>query len=402
MTTPKEFTQTIDKVILENLSFTDLEPGKNSKSKQAIAYPRYNFPGNNNYGNNSLFIQLPWIELTTYGIPNIGEYIKDDSQRLYIKVPLDIIKHADLINFLTKIDERFGNEKFKIEYLSKFIKTKNKEKIINKYTYIRIFKEPQEINDDSDKQRPPYIKIKFDTDYSTGDIKTILYDTEVEIDENSGEYTVISRSRCENIKTISDCAEKIKWKSVIRPVVRIVKMWCLDPNASNPTYGITLKVAKIDIMKSNIETKSIYKSYMNDDNTFIDDQPKAKTNKSSIKNEQLQTVTKVPHDDKSESSDNSDSNIELNKKSSLDGECSDGSDSEVELKPKSNTITKSKKPELKNKNKNKNTKSEIQEIESESESDSESDSEKPEISNHDSESETEIKPAKSAKTKGKK
>jgi len=385
MTSPKDYTQTVDQVIVSNLSFTDLEVGKNSKSKQAIGYPRYTFPSNPNFGNNSLFIQLPWIELTTYGIPKLGEFIKDNSQRLYIKVPLDSIKHANLINFLTEMDNHFGSDNFKTEYLSKYIKTsKNKEKVISKYNYNELLKEPDVTNDDGEtKIRPPFIKIKFDTEYSTGNIKTILYDTEVEVNnENSNEYNVISRTKCDNIVTIDDCADKIRWKSFIRPVIRIVKLWCLDPNAANPAYGITLKAAKIDVMKSNIESNSVYKSYMNDDNTFIDNNTEQGAKKESIKSKTSKTTAKgspivelVDNEESdSESESESESNeIEINK-SPLDGIESDGSDdsdnsdgSEPKIERKKETKKKVVKKEKSN-----------------------------------SDSDEEIKPAKSTKSRGKK
>jgi len=368
----KDCTQTIDKITVDYLSFTDLEIGKNSKSKQYIAYPRYNHP---KYNNMPLFIQFPWIELSTYGIPKLGDFIKEDSQRLYIKVPLDTIKHADLINFLNNIDNHFGSEKFKNDYLGKFITSKSK---CDKYKYNTLLKYPQNDSDDEgsgnekkvkkDKpQRPPYIKIKIDTDYNSGEIKTIIYDTTVEpSSDDDNNYNVISRNKFENIKTISDCADKIRWKTIIRPVIRIVKLWCLDAKTPDPKYGITVKAAKIDVIKSNNENNSMYKSYMEDDDTFIDSKEVKSgfvTDVKKVVKEKVETkpkpVEKKPEvkqnivDLKSDNSESESDDSPVNNKTNLDSDGSDSdqepsktnldSDSEEEIKPASTPVAKSKK-----------------------------------------------------------
>ena len=79
----KQMTISFTSFDISKLYFTTLEENDRSKG-QKIAYPRYEH--NNEY---PLLIQFPWFQLSSYGIPRLGEYYKDDSQRLFIKIPLD-------------------------------------------------------------------------------------------------------------------------------------------------------------------------------------------------------------------------------------------------------------------------------------------------------------------------
>ena len=56
----------------DRLTFTDYEDNERSKG-QRIAYPRYNHPALG--PNQALFLQGPWIQMFTYGIPTLGEYL---------------------------------------------------------------------------------------------------------------------------------------------------------------------------------------------------------------------------------------------------------------------------------------------------------------------------------------
>ena len=71
------------------LSFTDLEENDRSKG-QKIAYPRYNHP---QLGEGSgLILQGEWMEMSSYGVPSLGEYYAEDKDRSFVKVPLDLTK----------------------------------------------------------------------------------------------------------------------------------------------------------------------------------------------------------------------------------------------------------------------------------------------------------------------
>ena len=133
------------------LSFTDLEANERSKG-QLIAYPRYNHPTLGE--GQALFLQAPWIKITHYGVPSLGEYYQKDEDRAFIKVVLDysdpeIVKMA---SELKKIDAVYGSDDFK---------KKSFDKKASKYEYQPIVREPEE--DDEGVARPPYMKLKLDT-----------------------------------------------------------------------------------------------------------------------------------------------------------------------------------------------------------------------------------------------
>ena len=102
----KELTINYTNVELDRIVLSELKEGKNSKG-QKNSYPTYN---HRILGSDSpLIIQFPWLTLSTYGIPKIGEFTKSDSDRLYIKCPLDINEkvnkdlYENLINTLDDI-----------------------------------------------------------------------------------------------------------------------------------------------------------------------------------------------------------------------------------------------------------------------------------------------------------
>ena len=126
----------------ERLTFTDLEENERSKG-QKIAYPRYDHP---KLGKDQpLFLQFPWITLSTYGVPRIGEYYPDDKSRSFVKVPIDPDDEEvmALVSKLKKLDERLGSDDFKKEAFGKKAK---------KYSYIPFVREAVQ-DDDDENQR---------------------------------------------------------------------------------------------------------------------------------------------------------------------------------------------------------------------------------------------------------
>ena len=49
-------------------------------------------------------LQLPWLTLSSFGVPPKGEYTKEDKQRMFIKVPIE--EDSDLYKQLTRIDDK--------------------------------------------------------------------------------------------------------------------------------------------------------------------------------------------------------------------------------------------------------------------------------------------------------
>ena len=58
---------TVDYTKFEVTKFEAPKPEENDRSMgQLVSYPSYN--------GGSLYLQLPWVKLYTYGIPRLGEY----------------------------------------------------------------------------------------------------------------------------------------------------------------------------------------------------------------------------------------------------------------------------------------------------------------------------------------
>ena len=137
----KEMTTNYSDVDVSRLGFTDLEENTRSKG-QKIAYPRYDHQSNGS--DSPLFIQFPWVNLNSYGIPRIGEYYSDDSQRAFVKIPLDqsIPEIKQFSELLQAIDEKIGSDEFK----EKMFGAK-----ASKYEYQPIYRLPQEEDEDADE-----------------------------------------------------------------------------------------------------------------------------------------------------------------------------------------------------------------------------------------------------------
>jgi hypothetical protein len=263
MMNSNELTTMYTDVDIDRLSFTELKEGKNSKG-QKTAYPVYNHPS---AGEGSpLCIQFPWISMSTYGIPKIGEYVKSDSDRLYIKCPLDLS--------CPEIDELYNSLIIKLDnYLSSdSVKNIFFLKKASKYEYNSIFKTPK-LNDDDDDDaklkksttpKPPFLKLKFDVTYPENDMKTKVFKT---VEGNS------KREKLNDIITISDMEKIICWKCRFRPIVRLSKVWAqtVGTGKYGPGYGATLTIIKIEVEPpANTGLGLKYKQYQEED-TFLDD-----------------------------------------------------------------------------------------------------------------------------------
>ena len=77
---------------------------------QSIMLPSYK-------GERCPIIQLPWIEISQYGVPTKNEFFKEDTQRYFIKLPLADAKSEELREWLETIDKKFGNSAVKEKLL---------------------------------------------------------------------------------------------------------------------------------------------------------------------------------------------------------------------------------------------------------------------------------------------
>jgi hypothetical protein len=191
-----------------------------------IYFPRYDFNGG------KLQVQLPILQITHYGIPKFNpQWHKSDTDRQYIRLP---IFDKDVIKMFNNIDDQAK-------------KCLKKDK---KFSFIETVRTSEE------EDRPQLIKLKFDSDFNTGDIKTKFYTT----DENNEKHEI------ENIKTMSDIEGIIKYKSKLKCVITVSKVWAQKKSA-NPQYGITWKLTHAILDNSEVSEARA----SNDCALFLDD-----------------------------------------------------------------------------------------------------------------------------------
>ena len=303
--TAKSLTTKFDKFEAERLSFTPLEDNERSKG-QKIAYPRYNHP---ELGENQpLCIQGPWMTLDNYGVPQLGEYYKEDKDRAFLKMPLDMANKeiVTMVEELSKLDKKYGSNEFKTESFGKNSK---------KYDYQPTVRYPPE-DEESDVVRPPYMKLKLDLTWPESNVKTEVIKSEV-LDGGKRVREKI------HIESVGDFAAQVGYMSKFRPIFRPVKMWAHQVKSmKEPQYGIVYKLLKIEVEPSKSNT-NLYQSYLQGD-VFLDDDEEGSgaVEASSEPVEAKETVTKKLDSDSDDSSDESD-----------DSDSEEEEEEKVEVKP---------------------------------------------------------------------
>ena len=337
-----EVTVDYSKFDVNHLTFTKVE--ENSRSKgQLIAYPRYDPTNTGKEG--ALFLQSPWIKLFTYGVPRLGEYYKTDADRSHLRVPFDM-SIPEVSAFVTKmkeIDEKFSSP----EMMEIMLGKKSK-----KYKYQSVFREGQdqtsnETDDEDDEKepkikdsapRPPYMKIKLDMTWPDNDVKTQVFSSV--LDQTSNKRI---RTKVENIKTIDDFSNTVRYLSNVRLMFRPVKFWAHQLTKKDPQCGIVFKLLKVEV-EPNKSSNSMYKQIYENDN-FIDDDDDEQLPKiiEKVQIEQTLVLSKPGELSKPDESDEDESDDEpiITKKATIVEVESDSDESEEEVVQKN---TKSKKP----------------------------------------------------------
>jgi hypothetical protein len=281
----KQMTISFTSFDISKLYFTTLEENDRSKG-QKIAYPRYEH--NNEY---PLLIQFPWFQLSSYGIPRLGEYYKDDSQRLFIKIPLDqsISEIKNFSNFLKTIDNKLASQEFKEQLFG----TK-----ANKYVYQPIFRMPQEEDDDDDEiktkkkyngPKHPYMKLKIDATYPDNKIISTVFLSTLENNQKI-------RKQVENITTLDDFNNYVCFMSRIHPIVRPVKLWAQSLSKKDPSYGLTFKLIKLEVEPPQNNTSKI-KDYLKIDEFLSSDSDNEKPGQASSDKTELHQNKEAEDDD---------------------------------------------------------------------------------------------------------
>ncbi len=238
-----------------DLSFTKFEENERSKA-QNLAFPRFK-------ETQRLMLQGPWIEMNAYGVPQLGEYYKTDKDRAFIKIPLDL-NNPEVKEFYDKlqsIDELMSSKEFKAQQFGDKAKK-------YKYAY-PICRVPVEDEDEDDEKkkskypRPPYMKVKLDATWPETKILTQVYTSVMKDGKREREK--------QEVESVDDFANVVRYLSKIRPIISPVKAWCEKKGKMGKDfleYGITFKLVKVEV-EPHVGNSSNLSSYMNND-AFID------------------------------------------------------------------------------------------------------------------------------------
>ena len=246
-------------------------PTKNEKysKSQKNGFVRYAHP---TAGEINAVVQTPDISLEQYGIPGLGEFVKSDEDREYIKIPLNLNnpKTKMLHDKFTELDLATKNKHAPAMFGSK----------IDKHQYIPIVRDPflQEIESDDDEEtqvkknekngkKLKYMKVKLDVDYTTKKVKTLIYRR---LTKEEQEKTNKKREQV-HVDTMTDVADLITFNSVVKIIVMINKMWvAISPNkAKKIEYGVGLKALQIEV-EPTAGISSIKNSFGSD--AFVDEE----------------------------------------------------------------------------------------------------------------------------------
>jgi hypothetical protein len=340
-----------------HLTFTKVE--ENSRSKgQLIAYPRYDPTNTGKEG--VLILQSPWIKLFTYGVPRLGEYYKTEADRSHLRVPFDMTI-PEVAMFAQKMKD-LDNQYSTPEMMESMLGKKSK-----KYKYQCIFREGQDQtsneSDDDDEPiskdmttknappRPPYMKIKLDMTWPDNDVKTQVFNSVLDQTTNKR-----IRTKIDNIKTIDDFANAVRFLSNVRLMFRPVKFWAHQLTKKDPQCGIVFKLLKVEV-EPNKASNSMYKQIYECDN-FIDDDDddslpimlnKVTLQENIVSDDESsdeEIITKKPTtivEVDSDSSDDDDNNDNDNNDDNSDGEDSEEKEEVIEKETSKKQVTLKKK-----------------------------------------------------------
>ncbi len=257
---------------VKDLTFTKFEENERSKA-QNMAFPRFK-------ETQRLMIQGPWIDMNAYGVPQLGEYYKTDKDRAFIKIPLDL-NNPEVKEFYEKlqsIDEMMSSKKFKEQ---QFGAKASKYKYA--YPICRVPVEDEEEDEDKEKKkskypRPPYMKVKLDATWPETKITTQVFTSIMKDGKREREK--------QEVESVDDFANHVRYLSKIRPIITPVKAWCekkAKMGSNEMQYGLTFKLVKIEV-EPHVGGGSNMSQYMNND-AFIDsddDEPKFQGKPSTI------------------------------------------------------------------------------------------------------------------------
>jgi hypothetical protein len=224
------------------LDFISPQGFNNKKSMQYIKFPVYD-------GDKSPCIQLPNIELDMYGIPSKCDFYKEDSQRMFLKLPLNqnISDVKEITEFFNSIDNRFQS-------FHKNLPVPNP----SKYTYQTLVRIPKNDDGTTNISKHPYLKLKLLTRFPTNEIETQI------IERKDGINTLKA-----NTETLINFEKYLQLKTKVKCLISPIKLWWSPPSSNEKMYGITFKLIKCMVQLS--VPKLLTDSTLKNGDNFLDD-----------------------------------------------------------------------------------------------------------------------------------
>jgi hypothetical protein len=190
-------------MLLEKTTADQLDFEPNTDSKSTI----------NTYFIKNKMFQTPILHLSHFGIPSESQYHKTDSERSFIKTPID--EHVELKTNLTRLDAYLSSDEFR-----------KKLKLTKKYTYCPMLK------GNADNDKPDYIKLKLK--YYDNNVNCVLFQK-----EENGRQDI-------KFKSLDEFKKHVCYKSRFRALVSL-KLWIQTSTLKNPMYGVSLTVQKVEV-----------------------------------------------------------------------------------------------------------------------------------------------------------
>lgn len=167
-------------------------------------------------------VRLPNIELTHYGVPKAGRFYASDKDRMFIQLPLE----GDLLEYMRCYDLFLGSSDMK----QKLFKTTGEA-----FTYTPLVKTGY---------KGPYMKLKLETDYETGDIETVVW-MSAKREDGSIQRDIVPTT----IDNLDHFASAVCINSTLVCIMKLVKIWVV-----NKQYGLTVKLKQVNALH-NLEAK---------------------------------------------------------------------------------------------------------------------------------------------------
>jgi hypothetical protein len=245
---------------VSKLKFTT--PVEDAKNPNITAYQLMSFPRYLKDGKEVIpQIQGPWMTLNTYGFPskldkngkpnlNRSGQALSDRERCDLKVPFDLNDpdSKKLYELLCAIDQKCEDEKEQIW---------GDKKKANAYKYQSLVRQPPPNPDapDDAPAKPDYVKLKFDIDYKTNEMKSSVY---LNAD---GDRKVVETP------TLDDVQKYVRYKCEFRPVFALCKLFGGKSAGDDGKrkYGIGLKLKHIEVKPSEMNAQDEQEAFVDDD-----------------------------------------------------------------------------------------------------------------------------------------